>query len=376
MISLVLVLSMICTGSVFAKDKQKDLKDDIRTFILEQMEIIKSTSDDCTWTEETVIDNISETYDLDNKINSYIFEFTTLSEVTGYIQVDVSTDTPTIQRYNFGDRHPIRNMVTSAKEKLKNKYKQYEDRIIYTGGYNYYIENKGTKELFKVDSLSVEQKETSVLKEEYGKSVLAKINYQGKSVQSNVMSRSISTPIIVTVPSISSFSPVIMDDYPNYTNHCVPTAGVNIVKYWANCRGKTQLYTGYMQAFTSMYSKMQTKSSGTEPYNGYLGLYNYGVSWGLTPTSREFRERANYIVYPDIQSAPLWTRVTRIIDAGVPFIYEFAGHANVCVGYKTLYGPDYLILINGWSRSLTYEIHGDGYLSVACFHDHYYSRWN
>lgn len=243
-------------------------------------------------------------------------------------------------------------------DKISSDYK-----IIYNGNDDFIID-KGTIKANKYYNLTTEQMlkdNKSELKNKYNR-ISKKIIDNTPSNSSNLLSESLAAAGTTRYVTKANYNDLVdMDDFAGKTlngqtvdNHCSPTAGTNLVKYWARERGVPKLY--YMSdwwVFSSLCVNMKTKfnqpNAGTTSANFLSGLRNYssstrGVSysgydwWGDSPSESCTFDKAK-----------------SIIDMDVPFHLDLDRHSMACFGYSTASGYNQLIVNTGWNKSWTFQ---------------------
>lgn len=209
------------------------------------------------------------------------------------------------------------------------------------------------------------------MKKKYNQVLTSKNNY----AKADIISRSKSNSTIRKyVPNANRNILVEMNDFEGksinswtVTNHCAPTAGTNIIKYWSKCRGVNKLYhNSDWWIFSSLCVHMKTNEhNATYKHDIYNGLYQYGTNIGVKPTGADQIFGHNY------------SQCRQIINSGVPFILVLnsyktgGGHAVSCFGYYESNGKKYLIINNGWDKCWRFEEANQLNISFLA-----YSRWN
>ncbi len=157
---------------------------------------------------------------------------------------------------------------------------------------------------------------------------------------------------------------VVGGDYVGYIlngetvdNHCAPTAGTNIIKYWGLRRGVTGLYyhsdwwvlSSLCVNMKTVFHATEDQEAGTTLGNCYNGLKKYcnstrgipyasAVRWGNTSNEEcTFAKAKSYI------------------NANIPFIMMIPGHAQCCFGYSTASGYNQVILATGNHRGWVFR---------------------
>ncbi|GAA0108511.1 C39 family peptidase [Clostridium tertium] len=362
--------------------KASNVSDETLNFVKEQITSLSDSLEESNWNDSSEIYNVIPLYDLDDIINGYIYEIRTNGDDAGFIQVDISTGENIVSSFAFEGTHAVNKMLEKYQEQTRNIN---INKIVYLGGYSYFIKNNetsiaksvsGSLNLFDLNSSKYVSEDITNLKSNYNE----KVNLKKKSARNYSLAddgiSTLSTVVKKYVPNANYDILVEMDDFAGkkikdwtITNHCSPTAGLNIVKYWALKRGVSQLYySGDSWMFNSLAVNMKTNiNNGTIRDDIYTGLWNYGANTrGVTPSGGD-----------KITSGVTYDKAKTILDSGVPFIVSvdnyggtIGGHSVACFGYYENVS-NYLIINNGWNKSWTFESFNN--LNI----DRYtYSRWN
>lgn len=381
-ISLVLLLSLIL--SVFGLGVSASELNPVQTFAREQIERIAAEPDENNiWSEETSIKSEFVLYDLENVPNSYIYNLVTNGKDTGYIQIDVLDGVYSVHSYSFDGTNEVFHMLQQISQTNTPGVLSADTfgKVYYLGQSAYAIEKDGQLlDLYTDEAIAVDRKD---LKKGYNEFV-ASMKIPQISPQASITSGS------TMITNYKNFTLADMDDFKGKTivgghstvvnNHCTPTAGTNVVKYYAKCRGKSALYAGSdWNTFKALYLAMDTNGVNysfdgqwTGTYwdithsDGYSGLLNYINARGV-PTSDTYRYALGAVTGISINS------IKEQIDKNHPVIMgvkSFPGssdsstyHSVVAFGYKS----NMVILSNGWDKSYHYH----NYSSLAV-HEYYY----
>jgi len=362
-----LFLVFIFPMSVFADDisvngNEHIDKENIIKVYENFIEDIISNDETTTWTSDTVIDNIVETYDVDGNINAYILNLKTKGSPTGYILIEAfDTENPSIAEFGYDGVYFITNENINKNINEKN--------IIYTGNREFVIEDNGAY-------INAENNEkTNISKEELREDYLNQISINNsevlqKKIEKSLTSTNVNTKQVIyssgSLPNLwaggsyaKDFSPMKTDDFSGYSNHCVPTCGINMLKYWAERRGKTNLiYTNnYSNAFAHLSVKMNhSNSSGVSDINGYNGMRSYISSYKLRAQAG-----SDYAT----QSKFTWNWITTEINNGNALyigksLKDYDGrtgyHAFLGVGYQSNSDGEYIRVCDNWDTSLSHFV--------------------
>lgn len=162
------------------------------------------------------------------------------------------------------------------------------------------------------------------------------------------------------VPSYN-FAYEVMSSYSGYSNHCSPTAAVNLLKYWYlrnNQKYNCLLKTSWLNSFKLMYGYMGTNPTiGTytsKLVNAYKSYFNNCSGLGY--------------VMVDLYSSPSMSKIAEEINAGYPFhinVYGngyYGNHSMLALGYNyytyrngNTYTYSYYVMVaDGWVKSPRY----------------------
>ena len=332
------------------------------------------------WTENTKISDAIITYDLDGNENGYIFNLKTKDKETGYIQILKLNSVYYVNAYTFQGRHYLDKMIASYKTKNNNFKDEY--KIIYNGNIDFII-NEDTMQKNKYYNLTTEQTmqyDKSQLQIKYNKiekNIIENVPSSNSNSFSKLSAATSTTGVKKYVLNANNADLVEMDDFSGRTlngqlvdNHCSPTAGTNLIKYWANRRGVTQLFhDSDWWVFSSLCVNMSTKfpqpNAGTSSANFLAGLRNYSTNTRSVSYSGDEWWGDGFL------ESCTFSKAKSYIDANVPFHLDLVGHSVVCFGYDTVSGTDKLIINTGWDKLWTFQ-------AFSSFDIDYYQyvRWN
>lgn len=373
--------------------KALNMTDETLNFAKKQIILLSDSLEESNWNDSSEIYNIITLYDLDDNINGYIYEIRTNGSDSGFIQVDISTGENVVSSFAYRGIHSVNKMLSKYKEHTGNVD---INKIIYLGGYHYFIKNNNNNfkkssnkdiELYALNSSEYISSDLTTLRNKYKEDILKKKSYNEdtlikKSHVGNIVpTGEISYTVQKYVLNAQYDILVEMNDFAGkqilgwtITNHCSPTAGTNLIKYWTFKRGVTNLYVNSdWWVFSSLVQNMKTHiNNGTLRDDIYTGLWNYGVNTrGIQPSGAD-----------KIITNSTYSKAKSIIDANVPFIVSLnsygginGGHSVSCFGYYELIDGtskiNYLIINNGWNKDWTFEKYNN--LNI----DRYtYVRWD
>lgn len=331
------------------------------------------------WNDSTQIAETVYTYDTDGYINGYIFNLETDGEESGYIVLD-TLDYNLMNVTAFG----LENKYHLTDEEL---FPELENRAIVNNGllsYCYKKDNKyygaesGTEltatkaELKEVRAESIdithELKAEAELKRVKMANAVVTMNSGGDySFGGDIPDDYVAE---VNLPNLENFKPWEMDDFYS-KNHCSPTAAMNMMKYWVDCRGipTINLFLVECDGYTineqgtfdkiaetiefdpqkgaiskDVFKKLRnyfTEENGKKEISGDDYLTSYWIDWAWFKT--QFANgNAVYVAMP----------------AGSDDVYttEKEGHAVLAVGAYAAPGNNYLRIADGWARNTRHFI--------------------
>lgn len=339
-----------------------------RFALTEILKIAAEKDDLCKWTEDTQIKDEFVLYDLTDQPNGYIYTLVTNNKETGYIQIDAIGDTYSLHSYSFDGTNEVFHMLRANKlitEPFRALQDSKKQKVYYVGNQGYAIEKNGELiDLLSNKAISQTRTELLNLYEEYIEMKQA-ISRTGEIEQGSTMVR-----------NYTSLALVSMDDFVNLTvvgghvstveNHCTPTAGTNVIKYFAMCQDIDELWkTNNISTFKAIYLAMNTNDvqeseqilSGTYwdifYSDGYSGLLDYIDERGVNvvDSDRYALGAISGISIETIKEKIRWHYPVMLSVRSFPGSAGGDGyHSVVAFGYKN----DRLILSNGWDSSYHY----------------------
>lgn len=306
-----------------------------------------------SWTKNTQPSEIVKTYDTDNNVNAYIINLKTNGKPTGYMLIEAFTSgEPNIMEYGYSG---VYYLTDKRFENLKTK------KIVYTGNRDFYVESSG-QYCNAEDNIK-----TSLTKENIKNGYLYKARLENQylaiasatSAKAATLKTMAATSVSATVPYLNKLTPYTMDELakcsPVYvTNHCGPTAGMNLLKYWAVSRGVVPLFINYdkVVSFTSLKMAMgHTNEKGTYDNSAYMGIAFYISNNKLVkPKGNDFINHSNLS----------WDRIKTEINHGNPFVMladvsyyssQTGNHFFLAVGYLSNSYGTYVRVVDEWNTS-------------------------
>ena len=330
--------------------------------------------DDCPWTEETGIDETVQLFDFDGAVSGYLFRLATAGEAAGYVQVDAYAEAP--QAVAFG--YDCEAALDSMRKAQGKPEAASEDRIIALGVYDFMeTDETGYQDMAtgsKIDApaaaeLSAAYKaKKAEQKDETQKARLITLKAQNSLYATSGMVQPQAQIIYenVDVPNVwNGWKPASGYTFRNYfkwKNHCVPTAGYNMLSYWVNCRGIRKLYSNPDPLFTfkdlALSMGFTPPESGTTAWKGYSGMLNYIQTNNLT------KEKGSDFAY---QNGFDWVWIKTQIKNGNALLISTDGyyspenecyigdsHAVLGLGYQDCNDGNWIRVADGYDNSISH----------------------
>ncbi|MCR4840188.1 MAG: hypothetical protein K5848_01465 [Lachnospiraceae bacterium] len=333
--------------------------------------LLKTDNDIDTWRGDITVLEPVLLYDFNERISAYYFEIVDkeLSDI-GYVVVGAREDTaPIIEYATEGDFYPY------------EEYKKMEaDRIIYNGGYDYYLK-KGSC-YYNVSGFGV----TVKLSSDECEKLIANGFYADNSFEEWQEWKALLdkwtgcniTPSLqfITNPfpyeqGYQSCETERVTGYNNtyrttgyfsgYTNHCAPVAATNMMIYWYNRSSNYHSLKKYADStwgatFLRYHALMQT-----DPYNGTL-------TSKVAPAYNSYLSEAGVTGLAVLTENPSWNTLKGEINQDRPFhtcVYNnaiYGCHSLFAVGYSKFTHPGgatskYLIVADGYASSPSRYLH-------------------
>lgn len=335
---------------------------------------------DTSWNENTCISDYTILHDIDDNVSAYSFELTTLEQNTGYIIIAAHLDTPNL----------ILEYTDSAEPLYYELNVSDESNIVYVGAFGYYedIGNNQVQDLNNdiIESSSVENtleesRDIEYIEENTEIIENAQDNIEVFSVSENneVDSNEIFDEAIITDPvhwANSHYDGPFVNyewrnifenhvpfrttsDFPNYNNHCGPTAITNLIetigsyKRISSINNKTYLSIFKTVATYGQNNNYFSNRSGSSwnTLNQYIkgSFAQFGVNVTVSST--------NNVSYNVVRAN---------INLDRPFYLSLSQHSSYgnhgVVGYaytrfvsqSTGYYKSFIKIADGWSHSGRY----------------------
>lgn len=384
---LLIVLILFCTNA-FADETnpvQQDKSDlDINLYITNFVEQTLTTYADISngiWNASTAETDRIYLYDIKDNVSGCIVQLENNGAYAGYIQICIIDNIPRLHSFSFEGNCELYKLLTSGGYNI--------DDLVYLGKSYYLIQD--TEDFFTDPYSGDVVSNTQVLQKSAEVKIAAKYNY--KTAEMNIAPGTTMVSGFTTDSDTADFRLVAMSDFntlvitgdhaSQVSNHCSPTAGTNIIKYYFRCRNKKSLAYGYSDKmiFERMYIAMNTNHVNSVGYSkddtggtywditvsfGYNGLKKYCKNQGLEPTI--YGRKVLGITYNNLKS---------IIDQDCPVMLtlknfqnnsgETSYHSVVMFGYYN----GLAAISTGWDK----KIHYYSYNNALTVSEYYYIGW-
>ncbi len=320
------------------------------------------------WKWGVILSEPKEMYDIDGNISAYYMTIVDeYGEDKGYVVVGAVDKCAPIIEYSMNGRF----------------YPEYEmkqlgaRRMIYNGGYNYYIETN--ENIIDVSDFGVARTVDDCcriigVENDYSDEWSGWLELlEGGTKNSNPPS---SGTVYITNPdsyesgydskisaNVTGYNKTYKttSSFSGYNNHCAPTAATNIMLYWYGRNNST--YSSlrkngdatWTDTFIELYSLMGTSCGGTPNSNLKAAYKTYLINAGFSPIVTYY-------------STASWSNMKSEIDANYPFHmviqnhYLYGNHSVVGLGYvQYKYGlasySRYIRIADGWTTSSGRFVH-------------------
>ncbi len=349
LIFLVVLCGHPAEASPWASDSQMDALIQEAQSMIDRQAAYDETS---SWTDATKIETLIPTFDLEDQLNGVIINLATEGKMSGYLRVALDPSTGAWDMMEFGydgeyliDGHSMQEFSSSD-----------ENRLVFSGLLRAY--RKEQDRLFSMDR-TVDCTDEKAEIEASIQHMYRQVNESGTRLFSSRSALS-KEQVVYSNKYVANlwkegYLPVVMEDFSS-EGVCAPTCGVNILKYWHECRGIDALYpasdTTLQQTFQKLYQYMGTTETGTYSRNAYRGLLRYCKE-------ERFTSPAGSEDHPGFD----WAWVKRNVDNGNPFymgadIKHFNGqdgsHAFFAVGYQECSDGNYIRVGTQWDTSFSH----------------------
>lgn len=323
----------------------------------------------CSWNKDTVVDESIPTYDLDNNVNGYILNLSTNGKSTGYIVYDTSANELVIVEFGYN------NVYTIQGEKVTKETDLGRSKLIPVGMDEYLLQS-GT-ELYTVKNKTNVTDQKSKFQQavkEKEESIAASVQKQKSEISTKqIIYTSVSVPNLWR----SGYQPVTMQMYGNTA--CTVVFGLNLLKYWTECRGIPSLYNSYdvpalTQTFGRLKVTMNTNANGeTDWYDGYNGISSYCSTYACTaPKGSDYKNGLDWNWYKTQIDNGNFTCVNAELrhyqNDGRDGHHSFSG-----VGYQETSDGNYMRVGDQWTTDYSHFYNVTAYSSSI--KNIWYYRW-
>ncbi len=336
-----------------------------KSFVESQVSNDKTAS----WDESTTIQKSYLTYDVNNEVNGLILDLSTKNKDSGYIRFMISPNKKEFDLVEFGydGKYTIYGKTIDEYPILE------KDKIVSAGLFDFYIKNEN--QLFSIDKQNNITKFMDEIKEKtdlQNKCVLESPNkislYEEKKTLEQIVY------VDKNIPNLfkKGYLPVTMSEM-DWGAVCAPTCGVNILKYWKECRGVSNLYylNSVKETFDELKKFMHTdKDSGTGQTEAFYGMKEYLKNRSKTPAlGSDFYNGFEWYWFRDnINNGNL----VFIAASLKPYNGKYGGHAFSGVGYQICNNGNYIRVGDQWDKSYSH-FYKEVYLNYI--YSMWYLRW-
>ena len=202
----------------------------------------------CTWDSTTAVKEIVKLFDFDNNVNAYLFRLSTGGKQTGYIIVNASVESPSVDAFGYDCDY----MLDSISLNGSGKKVSTNDHVIWINAFTYLKYNESDQKYIDFSTNKPIDATKQQLKNSYQEQIAEDIDTNDKA-NLQLLKNNTVTPnqIVYTEHALSgiwsSGYPIyVTGDFHGYPDDCAPTAGTNLAYYWAHYGSplKSNLWTG------------------------------------------------------------------------------------------------------------------------------------
>lgn len=327
-----------------------------------------------TWTLNTKPSEIIKTYDTEGNVNAYIINLATNNSPTGYIIIEAFTaGEPNVIEYGYNGVYYLTDSRLFGNVK--------SEHMIYSGSREYFTESNGmyytpeNHQKVKFSKKGLEQHYLNRIEQENDYLLKTKSEKSQTVSQASKLNQAAkkNSTVNVNVPKLSSFIPEQMQDYSS-GGVCEVAMGLNMLKYWNQCRGVSDiiLNNSLRATFNSLKYNMKWSSDGVTEPNGFNGMQAYITNNNLRGAKgRDFRNQSNLswaIIKSEINNG-------NVFEMGADVsIYQSGNsgyHSFLAVGYSDRGDGQFVRVVDEWDHSTShYYRYVWSYIS-----DIWYYRW-
>ena len=292
-------------------------------------------------------------YDLQNNVSAYIIQYYFEGCPLSYVVINTSTTAEDAYYIEFGEGDFAGVVGLDRVEDAEEA-----PRVCYCGGSQYYLligddlyHYEGTLKVLDSDMIEELEEWSSGVYYNYGETLTYMAVLQKEVGYDSVSSYSRSTSFTMRTMTMAIYA------YGNnnpVTNHCAPTAGLNLLQYLYSVEGKTNIpMNSWQSVFIALHTAMGTSNTnGTADsalapaYQSVLRSYGYNSATAA------------------IQYSASWSQVTTAINSNEVHLAlhdsEIYGeHSVVGLGYvsfthSTGWVSKYYKIVDGWTADIRY----------------------
>ena len=292
-------------------------------------------------------------YDLQNNVSAYIIQYYFEGCPLSYVVINTSTTAEDAYYIEFGEGDFAGVVGLDRVEDAEEA-----PRVYYCGGSQYYLligddlyHYEGTLKVLDSDMIEELEEWSSGVYYNYGETLTYMAVLQKEVGYDSVSSYSRSTSFTMRTMTMAIYA------YGNnnpVTNHCAPTAGLNLLQYLYSVEGKTNIpMNSWQSVFIALHMAMGTSNTnGTADsalapaYQSVLRSYGYNSATAA------------------IQYSASWSQVTTAINSNAVHLAlhdsEIYGeHSVVGLGYvsfthSTGWVSKYYKIVDGWTADIRY----------------------
>ena len=292
-------------------------------------------------------------YDLQNNVSAYIIQYYFEGCPLSYVVINTSTTAEDAYYIEFGEGDFAGVVGLDRVEDAEEA-----PRVCYCGGSQYYLligddlyHYEGTLKVLDSDMIEELEEWSSGVYYNYGETLTYMAVLQKEVGYDSVSSYSRSTSFTMRTMTMAIYA------YGNnnpVTNHCAPTAGLNLLQYLYSVEGKTNIpMNSWQSVFIALHTAMGTSNTnGTADsalapaYQSVLRSYGYNSATAA------------------IQYSASWSQVTTAINSNAVHLAlhdsEIYGeHSVVGLGYvsfthSTGWVSKYYKIVDGWTADIRY----------------------
>ena len=329
----------------------------------------------CAWSADTMISEVVITYDLMNDINGYIFNLTTNGNDSGYIFVNCMTDMPGIAEFGYTGKYYIleRQDDFSKTQKLLYlgsrafAYRQNGQLYAAETGTRINVSNSDLVRAYNTMAAELEEALVTESRQTLSASATSQIIYSSHNVLNAYYPNS----------GTQRLQPVTTGDFPEYSGHCASVCVTNLLTYWQQCRGISNImidYSAYatFYTFATYLNHYPSSPGGTNPYTSCTEASDFIEDFEKTaPAGSDYRWRGG-----GTDHGFDWAFITNNFNNNnamyLSISTEYYGnHAVLGIGYQNANDGQYIRIADGWYHDLSHFI-SYTYTNVNAL---WYLRW-